>query len=136
MPRYKYYKVVRVIEDGRMVSSTHLGCKNYLNKVMVTYRLGEWTYPILPKSRLFVFSTLKAARSFFLPTSKGLVSVFRIFECEVENPIPFKVVPGMLETYTLYRNFWQDKEINTRLLSCPPNKTVGVTAVKLIRKVR
>lgn len=135
-----YYKVVNYKLQSIVTSKTleKLNqCNAYeeikfYDKFCIQYKINEWTYPIVPYTKLMVFDNFSEAY-IFNSIEKGI-----IYECQVKNPskIGFNVslssiyykYPQLLKliknnkSYSCYRNF-------------APESTIFVKAVKLIKKV-
>jgi hypothetical protein len=100
-----------------------------LDNVSLYYELNEWTYPVIPRSRLFVFDTLESARTSYLGD--------KIFECEVLG-IPER--PEYIADIYQVINFWRayiDKESPLYMSICniPPKGTLLVDAVKITKLI-
>ena len=94
-------------------------------KTKIQYSIGEWTYPVIPNSKLFVYRE----DEFF-----GQVgSNERAFECEVMEP---ELLEFRAESFTLdevIRRFWQGDRSTVNLIS---DSLWVVSAVKLIKEVK
>lgn len=109
----KYYKVVR-----KGLSSVFGG------KYRIVYKIGEWTFPVLQESKLFVFTDLaKALR--FCDVELGVDG--EIYECEVFDisEAEWCGPPNEPEMY------W----IGKRNYQLVPDYTIFASAVKLTKKV-
>ena len=117
----KYYKVVdRVCGHyiSVMVGGSDIGIK---------YSVGEFAYPTLKGSKLFVFDDLQIAIDF------GKV-VGCVFECEVINP--FEYNGGIAKWYRPeeIRLFWENQLQFSSSRNAIKN-TVLCDAVKLVREI-
>lgn len=114
-----YYKVV---------SDYMWSARGYLSPNAVQYRVGKFVNPKLENSKLFVFGSLSAARSF-------ANSDERIFSCEVENPSKAKLCCK----YTHAVNeFWKRKSARKSVKNISfvaPENTYFCDAVKLAREI-
>jgi hypothetical protein len=111
-------------------------CLSYCNSsvigikdVSLYYELNEYTYPVIPRSKLFVFDTLENARKSYLGD--------KIFECEV---LGTPESPEYIADIYQVRNFWRtyiDKESPLYMAMCelPPKGTLLVDAVKITKLI-
>jgi hypothetical protein len=77
-----FYKVVALDRNGKFWS---IGVSPLLQQIAVEYRVGEWVKPLIPDSKLFVYSTEQAARRTF--NEDPAIQDIQVFECEVQNPV-------------------------------------------------
>lgn len=126
----KYYSFNKLIDD----ELTHQ------KKLVVEYEVGEWTYPIIPHSKLFVFESLRMSKLF----ARGLSC--EIFKCEVGHAEPCNFVcylTGPLEEwwreYTTGNIWWREYTTGGILfrndVKWAPIGTFMTDRVKLVRKV-
>jgi hypothetical protein len=122
----KHYKVV---EQSESDPSQFSSVMPYRYPWRLRYRIGEWTEPAVPGTKLFVFRSLPAARLFnYTCAYNGAV-----FECEVRGqPKQPKLMTDPL--VAKMRRFWVRlaSGLPPGDLGCPPPRaTLWVDAVKL-----
>jgi len=140
------YKLV--IRDNGLLSIFHRGLKHRYGRIL-KYEINEWTYPTIKGSKLFVFDTIENAME-FLHTNMNLkyqFSTFSIFDrgtiwmCEVHNPSKNGIVADSLRNnWQTVIKAWKLRKYKKRFkhlvhLIRPPNGTLFVDAVKLIKEV-
>jgi len=143
---FLYYKVVRedqlssdVLCKWKTFSSDLLmSASDCSPRLQLLYEIGQWKRPNLEHSKLFVFSSLKEAKSF-----AGLSR--EIYTCEVKNPSKIRYIPWFNSGYTHIKGFW-DARYNKKKsidfccengkLNKPQRHTVIVDAIKLIRRIQ
>jgi hypothetical protein len=119
-----YYKVVRPRARRGLISAratdTGLG---------ITYIPNEWVTPVMPNSKIFVFSALVEARAFAW-------SEEQIWECEVQNPRKAKYYSGYGGLFTFW-SYSPSKRvaIYKKTGSKVPTGTIFADAVKLIKQI-
>ena len=115
-----YYKVVSIIDDKFYSALTY----GQIQDFHVNYKIGEWAYPIIENSKLFVFDNLDRAERYCrmqFTTKEVVDGVIQIFSCEVLNP-------------TKIHKFWEKGET---IYDCPLLLgAVLCDAVKLIERVQ
>ncbi len=138
----KYYKVVT--EDLR----SYLCGENPNFPYFVQYKLNKWAGPTLKDSKLFVFSSLRAAKKWVhnYTCKKGFPRCKTvIYECKVKNPsIPKYIqeigIGNLLEYIALFWKIRKNKKSLTkhtycRTISYVSNAIVFCDAIKLIGKI-
>ena len=130
----QYYKLVSRYTDG-MTGETYL--ESFINQrwgFTVKYALNEWTYPIDPAHKLFVFKDTKWL------DERCIQPCQEVYECEVVNPIEVPAHIKRIPVHTNHiENFWdniddfQDGMINYYMSI--PRGTVWCDAVKLLERV-
>lgn len=113
----EYYKVTRADLSSILY-----------HKHSVQYELKKWILPTLLESKLFVFDNLKHTLD-FQRTVKGDT---RIFFCKIANP-PM-ITHWVCRFYPSFKSFWQNPTSFAESIR-PPDGTLGVDAVKLIREI-
>ena len=133
-----YYKVVFCDRGGRLWSVMF---NTICSSSRVEYKIGEWAYPLIPFSRLFVFSDYFHARKFagMYGKNRGI----KIFECEAKEPEEIKCISA---SFVEYEKFWEkmgecsatDFLNETRHLICTSSLagTRVCSAAKLIKEVK
>lgn len=115
-----YYKVVRPFNGSLLSCSID-------PSTALTYSADQWTEPVIPGSRIFVFDSLANADYF---RSFGQV----IYSCEAEDLIPLANRSFEL-TDRHIRAFW-DGTLHNYNLAQAPIGTLGAKRVKLIEEIR
>lgn len=88
----------------------------------IQYTIGQWTYPQIPNSRLFVFESLDDAKSF-----RGYGE--RIFMCETRNVKPQN---SIIESGKEFKEFWTNKPLICSRKGFAPQGSYSSEAVKLL----
>uniref|UniRef100_A0A6M3JQK1 Uncharacterized protein n=1 Tax=viral metagenome TaxID=1070528 RepID=A0A6M3JQK1_9ZZZZ len=133
-----YYKVVKEQYTcaGKVLVSAWTSQRLDQDDILcVQYSLGEWTYPKLKGSKLFVCDNYKGAVEFC-----DMVYADSIYECEVRRPQktgPFhslinKRYDTIIEMWRLYKN---KKKYRHLTYDRPVVRTVWVDAVKLTKRI-
>jgi len=137
----KFYKIV----DEKMKSCSINA--RYASEFEVQYKLNEFVSSNVPKTPLFVFETLDAAKNFIHGNGSGgfgpspaKTSATHIYECEVVNPRRMRYLLGGELTYSNLQNFWKvrlsKKKVCTLIYKkSVPSKTFVCDKVKLLKKV-
>lgn len=94
-------------------------------KWTVQYKIGEFVYPNIPQSKLFVYDNFRDALD-YARFDKDLV-----FEVEVINPTRIFKFPSMNEVYS---DFWNKQKVNHHFMMESYN-TYVCDAVKLVKLV-
>lgn len=120
------FKVVKNI-DGRLYSVISP------LQSRVEYKVGEWVYPNIVNSKLFVFDTI-ANVNFFLEDKKYHRDI-SIYSCEVKDPVIGQIITSC-EDYNIYF-FWGSSHPNPFMGPCfsAPCGTILCSAVKLLEKI-
>jgi len=129
-----YYKLVSIESDGSFGS---VFMPRYRTDVYVQYKINEWTYSILPISKLFVFDDEQILRSFQAAT-------FGWFKCSVLNPCvpePSFAIPETHGKSSTLLEFWTQYLIAHRKsysmpLWTPLPHTVLCDAVMLLERLQ
>jgi hypothetical protein len=133
-----YYKVVS--ENMRSSCSCFAEFSSLpsdvVNNFTVKYKIGEFVYPNVKHSKLYVFESLKDAKYFvsdiFWATDKNTY----IYECEVINPKPAKT---LLFGFDNINDFWRCKKNKKKISDFSKNDKNDVSiecdAVKLLYKI-
>lgn len=109
----------------KLVNPNLMSC--IAKKQAIQYKVGEWVAPIIPNSKLFVFGSFEMAVNFHGVGNNA----FRIFECEVGNPIVQKYIWWYSDEHQ-YEKFWQGCfEHNIPA----PTGSFGADKVKLVKEV-
>jgi len=127
-----YYKVVRL----NLCSAL----SGYLPPIFtVKYKIGEWVYPNIPKTKLMVFRNLNQAINF-----AGIGN--HIYSCAIKNPSNKALFLPYIHIYHHKQNLmikdWnrlRKKQLQHKKFFCShgiPKGTVFVSAVKLLEKIR
>lgn len=140
------YKVIRVVDD-RLYSamiypdsqdnpSQYLQNKyEKLKDWSIEYEVGEWAYPIIPNSHIFVFSNLDWAKTFAGSSANQL----HIYECEIGERYtsPYNIVDILSCRPESLINYWTGKRhlINVYIQSVIPPGTTMTNKVKLLGRV-
>lgn len=114
-----YYKVT---------SDYGWSARGFLTPRAVKYPIGEFAYPKLKNSKLFVFGDLESALTFIDMGEE-------VYACEVQNPSKAKLCAKYSPDV---EDFWRLKAAkkSVRKISMPtPKNTYFCDAVKLIKKV-
>ena len=135
----KYYKVVA--EGLVSVWTRYISIDNPTSRrdFIVQYKLHEWIKPNVKGSKLFVFDALMAARDFAEPMRSQGVPKIEVYECRVKNPGSSGVfMDYILDQPSFALRLWEEFNVQNIIPSSvlnPPNGTIWVDEVKLIRKV-
>jgi hypothetical protein len=131
------YKVVFAANDKRLISAA------VLPSMAVIYRVNQWTYPRLEGTPLMAFSKFADAYAFYNSCTQDYGG-YRIYSCDVINPVPTGVVPDT--TMSLfgsfdYKQLWHDVRHGTAIVEqgrfmYAPAGTVMCDAIMLKRCVR
>lgn len=126
-----YYKVLTKI-DGVLYSYNTPMWKSkqsplVKNGAILIYEPGEWRYPVINNSKLFIFKELSDARSM----CDGDETV-EIWECEVENPEFAEYMKGA--NFIDYDEFWNTLEYFEKYEV--DDGTYYCDAIKLIRRIK
>jgi hypothetical protein len=126
----KYYKVV-TNNYNRLFSSFVVdgGPTDFI----VEYFVGEWSYPTIKKTRLFVFNDFIDAENFAV-LSLG----HSIYECEVKNP---RKNPTIMSRFSCIQKYWELRFQKKKTGHFCRNSYLSsgcssCDAVKLIKKVK
>jgi hypothetical protein len=127
-----YFKVVSV--EGRKLFSA-VACPG----IRVRYQAGEWNYPVIPNSKLFVFDdydvALRWAMEYFNDSNK-----FRIYACEVSNPRRIQIVGKLCYDAVDANRFWNErggkKFFKSNYLVNYPDNTIGCDAIFLNERIK
>ena len=117
-----YYKVVTVGLRSIVI---------YEHDLVTQYRVGEFVYPQLEHSKLFVFKDLHAAQTF------ASIELGVVYECEVKNPSKFGFCSIFIRTSYILKG-WKlrrQKKKFSNLQGRAPDGTVYAGAVKLVKEV-
>lgn len=123
-----YYKVLR---NGLVSANVH-PLPIYINSgISIKYSLGEWTFPKIKGSKLFVFEDLNLARKYANFCCQKI-----LYECEVKNPKE----KGPASSYHIFEilKAIRQKKKYSHLINYKnvPDGTIFCDAVKLIERVR
>jgi len=124
-----YYKVVK----NNLCSAVSWKLPS---RFIVQYKIGEWVYPNIPKTRLMVFKNLNRAQIFSNSSSI-------IFTCLVKNPSSKSIFVPLIQCDSVneFLQKWNElrkkqlqhkKHVNTQRI---PKGTMFVSAVKLLKQV-
>jgi len=112
----------------------------------VEYKINEWIYPNVPETKLMVFDTLQHANKWIDQDDVDVLRRYnKIFECEVKKPVKksiFRQLKGWLSNKEIKRSInkcmklKKNKKSYLHLCDKPPQGTVFVSAVKLIKEVK
>jgi hypothetical protein len=138
----KYYKVVRPTNNPDVYLSAISASSR---KIVLSYRIGQWTQPKIKGSDLFCFDNLQAAKLFLSSLSCSGKSFF-LFEVEVASPrktglflyyaCSFKSWFKKLAQYRINKKAFKRKmEQENSYYRRPPKGTVFCKGVKLVEKV-
>jgi len=121
-----FYKVVQKDHKGNWQSAFVEG------KLSLTYSVNEWTYPVIKKSRIFVFQDADYAFAFGRTIRLNPVIVF---ECLVKSP---KEMIYVCNTYCGLsvedaEKFWRSRKLNNSDVSISPPGSFSASAVKLLK---
>ncbi len=120
----KYYKIVRP-ENSKLFSYI-MG--RDIGKGL-QYIPQEWTRPVIPKSKIFIFNTLGAAISFFSKEE----NLAEIWEVEAINPQPLLVKSRDISRAEV---FWNGDNSTKQIYgNIPPFGTIGADEIFLKKKV-
>ena len=101
----KYYKVVRENGAGEYESAC-MSVGSTTREFSLKYRVNEFVAPVIPNSKLFVFSNLEQARRFYEEFSRSFSEdIFLIFECEVKRHFLGKYYSYFSDV----KEFWNQK---------------------------
>jgi len=98
----KYYKVVT--SDGAGALSFNAGdnpIEQIREGILLRYGKNVTTTPVIADSKLFVFDSVKAAETLYLP------GCTEIWECEVSNPKKMRSHPPGEMTPRMIKSFWK-----------------------------
>lgn len=112
----KYYKLVRVLNNGTYQSAFNGD---------LPYSLTDWTFPQIPKSKLFVFDSEDSARD-FVEENIFYFNEFKLFECAVGDVKP-TTIKG--RSYQI-EEFWTD----SIFYSSPAPKGTNLTDKVMLTK--
>ena len=96
------YKVVSVHVNNGI--EHYLSSRIYGTDWILEYKIGEWTFPIVQSSRLFVFDSLEHAQMFAMKSEK-------IFSCHVISPRPAKFMCSFVIDFP---KFWKGRKKGIR----------------------
>ncbi len=131
----KYYKVVNPDMTSCCLHPS------FPSKFRVTYKVGQWTKPKIDGTRLFIFSSLDAAKNFRY-NQQYPYPTWDIYECEVNNARRDKVANvDKIENY--WKTILNARKLKKRfldliedfLMNNTPNNTYSATEVKLLKRV-
>lgn len=120
-PRY-YYKIVSVDPQDETLHSYAIHRKN-----IIEYSTTDWTYPVIPFSRLLVFEKLSQAKSFI--NYPNLIDC-KIFRCLIRGR---KRMKELCLDSSFDAAFWLGEPVE---VGAPPCGTIGALAVKLVSEVK
>jgi len=127
-----HYKVVSIIDDKFYSALTY----GQIQDFHVNYKIGEWAYPIIENSKLFVFDNLDRAERYCrmqFTTKEVVDGGIQIFSCEVLNPTTQGRMCEFVGGWAIHR-FWETGET---MYDCPLLlDAVLCDAVKLIERVQ
>ena len=144
----------------KLVNDTLKSCYGRQPKLTIQYERGEWVYPKLESSRLFVFDSVRHVRIWRKQQNR---EHFPIYKCEVKNPSTNGIFLILLSSLQigLIEKMWDEfnysrlrKELLGRKDGCnngmggsaslaskehnildAPNGTVWCDAVKLVEQI-
>jgi hypothetical protein len=96
------------------------------------YKIGEWTYPIIPNSRLYCFKFIDDAYHF-----RNLNNTDNfVYKCEVKNPARLIKYIGSVADPEKAVKFWKSKKNKEHCIwENIPQGTYTASAIKLIERV-
>lgn len=119
----KMYKVV----TGDLRSSHKTG------RYSVQYKVGEFVYPELVRSKLFIFKNKKDAIEFSLMSGNSIEDDLTVYECECENVVEVKDFCDFYNDVDEIENFWatynQDRKPRRMFMECYFADSVKLTNV-------
>lgn len=125
-----FYKVVQ----RHTLASYNVGHNPYYieSGLSIRYAIGNWTYPKIKRTKLFVFKDLEAAKK-IVGRDK---SHYSIYSCEVKNPKDYGPV-NVYDSENLLQAIKNKKKykhlINMKFV---PGGTIFCDAVKLIEEIK
>ncbi len=117
----KYYKIVSTNSEGKFFSLSPP------HRCHLEYKIGEWTVPIIPNSKIFIFNSLHDAQNYN-------ESNFPIFEVYAEGIHPLQYRVSTVFNVGDVTLFWS-KPIREYAYFETPKGTIGADRVKLIKRV-
>lgn len=134
-----YYKVVscRNLKENNYKDSYMSAMGMYpesVNQIYVEYKIGEWTYPQIKNSKLFVFNNRINAYTYYFSLCKDTHPYLLCFECEIGEifPTPSSIV--LYRSFETFNKYWNGNRINDIHLFNPPSGTILTDKVKLLQK--
>lgn len=125
-----FYKVVQ----RNTLASYNVGHNPYYieSGLSIRYSIGDWTYPKVKRTKLFVFKDLQAARN-LVGRDK---SYYSIYSCEVKNPKDYGPV-NINNTEVLLEAIKNKKKYKHLInMKSVPDGTIFCDAVKLIEEIK
>lgn len=58
------------------------------DKYQITYIIGEWVYPKVKNSKLYVFDDIEKAKRY----AYGGADIYSIYRCKVKNPLKTSII--------------------------------------------
>jgi hypothetical protein len=140
-----FYKVVYK-DNGKYLSAIVDDTRNAMvpSVVAVQYRIGKWSKPTIPNSKLFCYKSKRMAKE-FVKTCESLgprSGSFKVFECKVKKPKVTKaLVSGMVAPGHMF--FYWNASVDKFQRNGPPTGyfrgSIGVHVradeIKLIKEV-
>lgn len=108
------------------------GYVDNLKELCTTYQLNKWTYPILKKSKLFVFDNKNTAKNW------ARADWLDVYECEVKNPTkhgPFDLSVRLEEILYLWK-LYKNKKAYKRFSDELNHGVILAEAVKLTKLIK
>lgn len=123
-----YYKVVY-----KSCYGLESVCRWLPDNYTVLYKVGEWIYPKVLGSKLFVFKTLKHALDFVNSECSTIGNSCEIYKCQVDKAYRIKKLSG-IGTVDAY---WKKKRSRKRINNyrTVPDGTLSCDCLKLLEKV-
>jgi hypothetical protein len=129
-----YYKVVD--HNKKSFFYSRIGSESeLLDSLCVIYKLGEFVYPKLPGSKLYVFDNLASADNFFRHHRYR----YDIYACEIKNPSKNVILTNWDCPYRII-NMWKKRQMKKKYSHYTHDcdiysGSVMCDAVKLIKRV-
>ena len=122
MTKKKYY--YKVLFNMRSVNGEE--------KLTFKYKVGKWIKPKIKGTKLFVFGTIRDARSVYYGD--------KIFKCVVKNPEVGKTIVDVNYLYSksraYLRSFFKGEELEDYHIDNAPFGTYVCDEVKLLKEVK
>lgn len=128
------YKICRLTEYSQQLSG-YLSKPNCLDASALEYALNLWTFPKIPKSKIFVFDTLTHSLKFLEKEKSRYDNNITIYLAECLNP---SLLTIMGDPWSLaIKNFWFYNNLcdTENYHQIAPQGTFGCDAIKLIREI-